>query len=121
MRTRVACLLVVAIVATGVAFALTRPGRHVEGSGRDLAAPYFAIVWLPRGESHARAELVREQCGSARGAASVSARSRSHAVQTAHEFVFSIKMRWGPDESRSNPLLTCLNHNPEIDQYIIPI
>jgi hypothetical protein len=58
MRTRVACLLVVAIVATGVAFALTRPGRHVEGSGRDLAAPYFAIVWLPRGESHARAELV---------------------------------------------------------------
>jgi hypothetical protein len=115
------CLLLVAMVATGVAFALTRPGRHFEGGGGGLRGPYFALVWLPRGESHAQAELVREQCGSARGAASVSALSRSRAARTAHEFVFSIKLRWGPDDSRSNPLLNCLDHNPEIDHYGIPI
>jgi hypothetical protein len=117
MRPRVASFLVVAMVATGVVFAVAQHGRHVEVGMR----PYSAIVWLPRGESHARAELVREQCGSAPGAASVSALSRSRAIRTADEFVFSIRMRWAPDDTRSNPLLNCLNDNPGVDHYGIPI
>jgi len=120
VRTRVAWFLAIAMVATGVAFAVAphdRLGRHVEVGVR----PYSAIVWLPRGESHARAELVRGQCGSAPGAVSVSALSRSRAIPTAGEFVFSIGMRWGPDDARIARLLNCLSDNPGIDHYGIPI
>jgi hypothetical protein len=30
-------------------------------------------------------------------------------------------MRWGPDDRRSNSLLDCLDRNPDIDYYTIPL
>jgi hypothetical protein len=105
------------MAAVGVAFAVTRLGSRVGGR----VGPYSAIVWLPLGDSRAQARLVRAQCGSVPGAAAVSGISRSRAGRTAGEFVFSVKMRWGPDDTRSNPLMGCLDNNPRIDHYVIPI
>jgi hypothetical protein len=117
MRTQVACLLVVAMAAAGVAFVVPRLGSRAEiDAGRSVA-----VVWLPRADTHAQAQAVREQCGAAPGVASVSELSRSRAFGTANEFVFSISMRWRPDDVRSNPLLDCLNDNARIDHYAIPI
>jgi hypothetical protein len=82
---------------------------------------YSAIVWLPPGDSAAQARLVRAHCGGLKGASSTSRISRSKSAITAGEPFFSIDMRWGPDDIRSNSLLECLNSDPDIDHYAIPL
>jgi hypothetical protein len=115
---RAACFLVAAMVAAGVVgLVVSQRSDHVEAN----FSPYSAIVWLPHGDTQAQAQSVRTQCGAAHGAASVSALSRSTSAQTKGQLVFSIAMRWGPDDKRSNSLLNCLNDNPGIDRYGIPL
>jgi hypothetical protein len=80
---------------------------------------YEAVAWLPLGDTHAQALRVRSECGATQGAASVSGLGRSNAHLTVGELVFSVKMKWGPDDARSTSLLDCLN-GTHIDHYTIP-
>jgi hypothetical protein len=82
---------------------------------------YSAMVWLPTGDTRAQARLVRAECATVTGASAASHISRSSSARSHGELVFSIYMRWGPDDVRSNPLLDCLNRNRDIDHYVIPL
>jgi hypothetical protein len=116
VRNLVIALIGLALVVTGVLVVRTYAGRlSSDTSG------YSAIVWLPRGDTRAQAQLVRAQCGHVASAASASGISRSRSGRSHGELVFSLGMRWGPDDVRSNPLLGCLNHNRSIDHYVIPL
>jgi hypothetical protein len=89
---------------------------------------YYAYVWLPQDDTLATAQQVRAMCGSTEGAASVSPLKRGVAPVPLRRmrrrgkpiYTFTIAMRWGPDDPRSNSLLDCLD-GPDVASYSIPI
>lgn len=108
-------------VATLIAAVLT-VGAVVRSrqSAGGYAGHYYAIAWLPLGDTRAQALAVRSECGSTQGAASVSDLARSKSRLYAGELVFTVTMRWAPDDERSNPLLACLN-GAHLASYAIPM
>jgi hypothetical protein len=116
VRKVVIGLIGLSLVVTGVLVVTARAGRfRPDNSG------YSAIIWLPHGYTRAQARLTRAECSHVTGASSASGIARSRSAQTKGELVFSIDMRWAPDDVRSDPLLGCLNHNRSIDHYAIPL
>lgn len=121
MRKLVALRLgIAAVIASGVTVVLVTDGKP-----RLENPPYDAIVWLPPQDTIAAALQVRLDCGTTAGAASVSPLKRGRQPFTKSEevrpknFTFTVTMRWGPDDKRSNSLLACLD-GPEVAFYAIP-
>ena len=108
-------LAAVAVVVVGATAALLQANL---GRSDD---PYSMIVWFNQGTSRQAVAQFQNECGRAGGSGGVSSPVRSRSGQYRGLFVVHVVLPFGPDDTRSDPVLRCVNDAPDVYDSLIPL
>lgn len=105
----------VAVVVVGVTTTLLRAALPHSDD------PYSMIVWFNKGTSRHVVAQFQKKCGRAGGSGGVSSPVRSRTGRYQGLFVVHVVLPFGPDDTRSNPVLRCVNDARDVYDSVIPL